>query len=98
MEYFQQTTNETEEKTSPLPRLKKSEKEIFKDLIATLSSLIEIPVVESLRLPHLNRQLKDLVTQCQAVSELGSNAFDNQLPPIKSINERNIQPNEKLET
>ena len=62
-----------------------------------MTALVDMPLVKSLRLANLNRQLQDLITQCEAISELTSDTVLKH-QPMSSFTDRQIHPNSKLET
>ena len=74
-----------------------SETNKYNEKISRLTALIDIVVVKSLRLANVNRQLQDLITQCEAISKLTNDAVLKHKPMSSSI-DRQIHPSSKLET
>ena len=62
-----------------------------------MTALIHFSVKKSFRHANENRQLQDLITQCEAISKLTNDAvLKHQW--VSSSTDRQIHPNSKLET
>ena len=66
-----------------------SETDKYNENISRLTALIDIPLVKSLRLANINRQLQDLITQCEAISKL-TNYTVLKHQPMSSFTDRQI--------
>ena len=98
VEYHLFVTKQMEqEKMEKIENLQSSGTDKYNENISKLTALIDIPVVKSLRLANVNRQLQDLITQCEAISKLINDAVLKH-QPMSSSTDRQIHPNSKLET
>ncbi|XP_057312271.1 uncharacterized protein LOC130653773 [Hydractinia symbiolongicarpus] len=81
-------------------KIGRSEIEKYEESTVKLGELVHNPIVASLRLPNINKQLQDIITQCKAVAMLSADSVDSMaaLTPIYSETEWEISPNEKLDT
>ena len=62
-----------------------------------LTTLTDIPVIKSLRLANVNRQLQDLITQFETIPKLTNKAVLKH-HPMSSSADRHVHPNSELET
>ena len=72
-----------------------SEDERLRKNVATLLEICKDPFVKTLRVPNVNRQLEDIIRQCEAVRTLPTSKLN--MEPIKPEEEWKFAPNEKLD-
>ena len=76
---------------------KLSEEEKFLNLVSTLTKLIKDPSVQALHLSSINRQLRDIVKQAEAVTNLNEPTLTDLIKyPPSSSPTVTVMPNEKL--
>ena len=97
-EYHLFETNQMEqEKMEKIENPQGSETDKYNENISRLTFLIDMPLVKSLRLANINRQLQDLITECKAISKLTNDTVLKH-QPMTNFTDRQIHPNSKLET
>ena len=97
-DYHLNYTNTTKnEQVQEIAKFKKTELDVFHENINRLTKLVNIPVVKSLRLGNINRQLLDLITQCEAVKKFSDDDMGVG-QAMSNTNQRHVHPNSKLET
>ena len=90
LEYHFFETNQMEQgKMEEIENPQSSETDKYNENISRLTALIDIPLVKSLRLANINRQLQDLITQCEAISKL-TNYTVLKHQPMSSFTDRQI--------
>ena len=72
------------------------ELDAFLENINRLTEVVNIQVVKSLRLRNINRQLFDLITQCEAVKKFSDNDV-REKQAMGNTNQRHIHLNSKSE-
>ena len=97
-DYHLNYTNTTKnEQVKEIAKFKRTELDVFHENINRLTELVNIPAVKSLTLGNINRQLLDLITQCEVAKKF----FDDDIGEKQTMgntNQRHIYPNSKLET
>ena len=97
-DYHLNYTNTTKnEQVQEIAKFKKTELDVFHENINRLTKLVNIPVVKSLRLGNISRQLLDLITQCEAVKKFSDDDMGVG-QAMGNTNQRHVHPNSKLET
>ena len=84
-----ETSQMEQEKMEKIENPQGSETDKYNENISRLTALIDIPLIKSLRLANINRQLQDLITQCEAISKL-TNYTVLKHQPMSSFTDRQI--------
>ena len=95
--HFNYTNTTKNGQVQEIAKLKKTELDVFHENINRLTKLVNIPVVKSLRLGNINRQLVDLISQCEAVKKISDDDIGEK-QAMGNTNQCHIHPNGKLET